>query len=153
MRPESGLGIAPNLPQIGKLTVASQFVDMKLSPIFFWHYFVSLVKFSYWSKFHVNIIHGSGVMAICFCKGFTRNSEIRNTRFWFLPNIWGLGQARDTRLGTDVSNEMLLNSAKCQGYSFYRFLVVKEDFSWGGGRGGGKTTPPTHNIFWNSQKS
>ena len=38
---------------------------------------VSLVKFSYWSKSHVNIITGSGY-------------------------------------GTNVSNEMLLNAAKCQ---------------------------------------
>ena len=29
------------------------------------------------------------------------------------------------KLGTDVSNKMLLNAAKCQGYSFYRFWVIK----------------------------
>ena len=28
--------------------------------------FVSLVNFSYWSKFHINIITGSGVMTILF---------------------------------------------------------------------------------------
>ena len=42
----------------------------------------------------------------------------------------------DTKFGTNVSNRMLLNAAKCQGYSFY---------SVGGGGGGrGKITPPTH---------
>ena len=46
---------------------------------FFWYYLVSLVKFSYWSQFHFNIITGSGVMSIFFCKGLTRNLEIGNT--------------------------------------------------------------------------
>ena len=35
----------------------------------FWCYFVSLVKFSCWSQFHVNIITGSRVMTISFYKG------------------------------------------------------------------------------------
>ena len=41
--------------------------------------FVSFVTFSYWSKFQVNIISGSGVMTISFYKELTRNLEIRNT--------------------------------------------------------------------------
>ena len=41
----------------------SQFANMTSSSICFC-YHVSLVKFRYWSKFHVNIITGSGVMAI-----------------------------------------------------------------------------------------
>ena len=53
MRPESHFHIAPN--------------------------FVPLVKFSYWSKFHINIITGPGVVTISFYKGLTRNLEIRNT--------------------------------------------------------------------------
>ena len=32
----------------------------------FWHCFVSLVKFSYWSKFHIDIITGSWVMTFTF---------------------------------------------------------------------------------------
>ena len=42
-------------------------------------YFLSLVNFSYWSKFHANIITGSGIMTIFFYKGLTRNPEIGNT--------------------------------------------------------------------------
>ena len=38
-----------------------------------------LIYDSYWSKFHVNNITGSGVMTIFFCKGLTRNPEIGNT--------------------------------------------------------------------------
>ena len=85
----------------------------------FWHCFVSLVKFSHWPKFHINIITGSGVMTIYFYKGLTRNPEIGNTPIWVLPNIWKLGQVRDTKFCMDVSNEMLLNAVKCQGYGFY----------------------------------
>ena len=96
---------------------------------FFWGCFVSLVKFSYWSKFHVNIITGSGVTIISFIdffhQGLTRNPEIGNTLVWVLLNMWRLGRFRETGFGTDVFNEMLLNAAKCQGYSFYRFWVIK----------------------------
>ena len=35
--------------------------------------FVSLVKFNYWSKFHLNIITGSGIWAIYFYNELTRN--------------------------------------------------------------------------------
>ena len=31
----------------------------------------------------------------------------------------------DAKFATNVSNEMLLNVAKSQGYSFYRFWVIK----------------------------
>ena len=43
-----------------------------------------------------------------------------------LSNIWKLGQVRDMKLGTNVSNKKLLNTAKYQCYSFYRFLVIKK---------------------------
>ena len=42
----------------------------------FWRWCVSLVKFSYWSKFHVNIMTGSGVMTIFVYKELIRNPEI-----------------------------------------------------------------------------
>ena len=86
--------------------------------------FVSFVKFSYWSKFHVNISTGSGVMAIYFYQGLTRNLEIRNTFICPLSGDWG-------ELGipnlTQMSNEMLLNAAKCQGYSFTVSELLREN--------------------------
>ena len=82
----------------------------------FWRCFTSLMKFSYWSKFHVNIITGSGFMIVFFYKGLTRNPEIRNTLLWVLPNFWRPGQVgdRDAKFCTNVSNKMLLNAVKCQ---------------------------------------
>ena len=97
---------------------------------FLWRCFVSLVRFSYWSTFHVSIITGSGIMTIFFYKGLTRNPEIGNTLVWVLPNIWRLGWVRDTKFGTNISNEMLVNVAECQGYSFYRFWVIKGKLSF-----------------------
>ena len=87
--------------------------------------FVLLVKFSYWSKFHVVIITSPGVMSISFYKGLTRNPEIGNTPVWVLLNIWRLGWVMDTRFGANISNRMLLNAAKLHGYSFNRFWVIK----------------------------
>ena len=62
-------------------------------------------------------------MTIFFYKRLTRNPEIRNTPVSVLPDIWRLGQVRNTKFGTNVSNKILLNDAKCQGSSFYRFYV------------------------------
>ena len=104
---------------------------------FFWRCVVFLVKFSYWSKFHANIITGSGIITIFFYKGLTRNPEIGNTSVFVLPNIWRLGQVLDTKFGRNVSNKILLNPAKFQGYRSYRFWVIKGKLT------GGKITPPS----------
>ena len=108
----------PKLVINQKITITSKFAAMTSSSTFFWRCFIFLVKFSYWSKFHVNIITGSGVMTL------TRNSEIGNTTIWILPNIWRLERVRDTKFGKNVSNEMLLNAGKCQRCSFYLFQVI-----------------------------
>ena len=112
--------------------------DMMSSSIFLMSLF-SLVKFSYWSKFHFKIITGSRIMTIFFYKGLTRNSEIRNNPVWVWLNIWRLGPVRDTKFCKNISNEMLLNAAKCQGYSFYGFWVIKGKPK---GVGGKIKTPP-----------
>ena len=70
---------------------------------------------------------GSGVLAIFVYKGLTRNPEIGNTPVRVLPNIWQLGQLRDTKFGVNVSSKMLLNVAKCQDYNFYHSGVFKEN--------------------------
>ena len=102
----------------------------------FWCGLVFPVKFSYWSKFHVSIIIGSGIITIFFYKGLTRNPEIGNIPVWVFSNICRLGQVMNTKFGTNVSNRMLLNVAKFQGHSFYRFWVIK------GKPTGGRDNPP-----------
>ena len=114
------------------------FTDMTLASIFLCC-FVSLVKFSYWSKFHISIITGSRAMTIFFYKGLTRNPEIRNTLLCVLPNTWRLGQVGDTKFSTNIFNKLLLNAAKCKGYSCYCFLL-RENQQGEGWRG---ELPPT----------
>ena len=122
--PESGFRVAPNWLKIGKITMKSQFADMTSLPKFF-----DLVLF-----FLSSLVTGPSFMSILslvlelrqfFFKGLTRNPEIGNTPVWFLSNIWRLDQGRDTKLGANVFNEILLNAAKFQGYSLYRFWVIK----------------------------
>ena len=81
-------------------------------------------------------------MTIFLYTRLARNPEIENTTVWGLPNIWRLGWVRDTKFGTNVSSKMLLNTTKCQVYSFYRFWVIKEKRK--GREGGGVKLPPTH---------
>ena len=109
------------------MAIASQFSDMTSSSSLFWHCFCSLVRFSYWCNFHVNIITGSGVMTIFFYKGLTRNPEIRNTSLWDLPNIWRLGRVRETKFGTNVSNKMLLNAENARVTAFTICVLLWEN--------------------------
>ena len=121
MHLESGFRIAPNWPKIGKMTIRHNFRTWRHRQVF-WRRFFSLMKFSYWSKFQVNIITGSGVNDNFL---FTRNPEIGNTPIWVLPNIWRLRQFWDSKINTNVSSKLLLNATKCQGYNFYRFRGMK----------------------------
>ena len=85
---------------------------------FFCRYSICLVKFSYWSKFHGNMISGSGVLTISFNKGLTRNTEIGNTpsEFCPIPEDWA-----SKEFGTNVSNKIFLNAAKIPGLQLYCF--------------------------------
>ena len=128
IRPPDCSKLAKNPKNDNDVTIFRHDVNVN----FFWRCFVSLVKFSYWSKFYVNIMTDSGIMTIFFYKGLARNPEIGNTHVWVFPNIWRLEQVMDTNFGTNVSNRMLLNVAKFQGYSFYRFWVIKGKPTGGG---------------------
>ena len=123
-----GQNQASGLLQIGTkskndndLTIFRHDVNVKL----FWPFFLSIFNFSYWFKFHVNIITSSGLMIIFFYKGLTRNPETGNTPSWVLLNIWRLEWVMDINFITNVSNGMLLNAAKFQVYNFYRSWVIK----------------------------
>ena len=113
--------LASGLPQLGRKLEKWEWCH-NFSPLrnrqFFSCCFVSLMKFRYWSKFHVNVIYDSGVMTIFFFKGLTRNPKIRNTPVWTFPNTCRLEKVENTNFGIIISNKILLNAAKCQGYSF-----------------------------------
>ena len=119
---EFGFWIAPNWSYIRKMAMASQISDMASLSVFF--DVVFFVRFTYWFKFRVNIITGSEVKTIFFCKELTRNPEIGNTPVWVLLNIWIKERANNTKFSSNVFNKMLLNATKFQGYSFYPFWVV-----------------------------
>ena len=87
IRPPDCSKLAKNPKNDNDVTIFRHDVNVK----FFWRCFVSLVKFSYWSKFHVNIITGSEIITIFFYKRLTRNPEIGNTPVWVLPisGDWG----------------------------------------------------------------
>ena len=73
--PESGIRTAPNWPKNDNdVTISRHDIIFKV----FWRGFVSLVTFSDCSKFHVNIITGSGIMTNFFLRDWTeiRKSEI-----------------------------------------------------------------------------
>ena len=56
-------------------------------------------------------------------------------------NIWRLGEVRDTKFAKNLSNKMSLNIENCQGYSFYRVLVIK------GKQQSVKLTPPPRLVL------
>ena len=85
----------------------------------------------------ISSITGSGVMTIFFYWKLEIPPSV-------LCSISGNRRVRDIKLGTNISNKMFLNAAKCQGYSFCRFWVIKGKPTGGGlgGEGeGGKITP------------
>ena len=127
IRPPDCSKFARNPENDNGVTIFRHDVNAKLC----WRCFVSLVNFKYWSKFHVNIIKGSGIMTVFFYKGLARNPEIGNTPVWVLPNIWRLGQVMGTEFGTDVSNRMLLNAVKfrVKGFTVLE-LLRKNQLGW-----------------------
>ena len=85
MRPESSSRMAINR----KIDNDVKFADMTSLSNFFWRCFVSLVNFSYWSKYHVNIITVSGVTTI-FLRDWLeiRKLEIPPSKFYPIYGDW-----------------------------------------------------------------
>ena len=69
-----------------------------------------LIKFSYWSKFYVNIITGSKLLTLLWRTD--QKSGIWKYLPLSFPKIWRLGRVRDTKVCTIISNKMLLNAVK-----------------------------------------
>ena len=94
----------------------------------FWCCRASLSMFSYWSRFHVNIMTGSGVLAIFVYKGLTRSPKIGNSPVWILPNILRLGRVRKTKSGTNVSKKSywMLQNARVTALTVSELLKEKQ---------------------------
>ena len=80
------------LEAFGKITVTSPFVNMTSLSYFFEVFVFLFFKFSYWSKFHVNIITGSVATTTFVYKGLTRSPEIKKNPVLVLSNIYRLGK-------------------------------------------------------------
>ena len=125
IRPLDCSKLAKNLQNDNDVIIFRHDVNIK----FFWRYFVSLVKFSYWSKFHVNIIVGSGVMTISLYKGLTRNLENGNTPSDFCPlsEDWdelGLLNLTGTSL---IKCYWMLQNARVKAFTIYLLKNNQEE--------------------------
>ena len=124
MHPHSGFRIVSNWPKIWKITMTSQLVNMKPSSIFLVVVSSLLSSLVTGPSFMSRSSRYHRIMTIFFYRILTRNPEIGNTPVWVLPNIWRLGRIRDTKFGTNMFNEMLLNATKYRGYNFCLFRVI-----------------------------
>ena len=132
--PESSLRTAPNWPKIRKMTMTSQFSDITSASnrfdvaLFLLSILVTGPSFMSTSSLVLELWQFS------FIRDWPeiRKSEIPTSEFCPLSEDW-------SKFGANVSNRMLLNAAKFQGYSFYRSWVIK-----GKPTGGGLKLPPPH---------
>ena len=103
-------------PQLSVMTSLSKFLDVVLFPLSGLVTGSSLMSISWlflvlWQFFFLQRI----------------DQKTGNGKYHCLSSfqIWRLGWVRDTKFRTNVSNKMLLNATKCQGYNFYCFWVIK----------------------------
>ena len=118
VRPPDCSKLAKNPKNDKEVTISRHDVNVK----FLWCCFVSLVKFSYWPKFDVNIITSSGIMKIFFNKGLTRNPEIGNTLVWVLPNIWRLEQDMGTKFVSLIQCHWMLQNSTVTAFTAFELL-------------------------------
>ena len=86
IRPPDCSKLVKNPKNSNDVTIFRNDVNVKM----FWHCFVSLIKFSYWSKFHVNIFIGSEIMTIFFIRDWPeiRKLEIPTSKFCPISGDW-----------------------------------------------------------------
>ena len=118
VRPPDCSKLAKNPKNDKEVTISRHDVNVK----FLWCCFVSLVNFSYWPKFDVNIITSSGIMKIFFNKGLTRNPEIGNTLVGVLPNIWRLEQDMGTKFVSLIQCHWMLQNSTVTAFTAFELL-------------------------------
>ena len=112
--PESSLRTAPNWPKIRKMTMTSKLFLC----------FVSLVKFSCWSKFHVNIIIGSGVMLIWNWPEIQK-SEIPLSEFCSVSGHWSEQGLPNLARTSIIKCYWMLQNARVTAYTVSELLREK----------------------------
>ena len=95
---------------------------------FSWRFFVSLVKFSYRSKFHLCIITGSGVMAILFIKDWPeiRKLEIPLSEFCPISGDWGKLEIPNLARMSLIQCYWMLQNAKVTAFTVSELLSEKQ---------------------------
>ena len=146
MRPESGFWISPNWPKTGKTVMTSQFFDIRLSLNFF---DVALFLLSSLVTVPIFMSLSSLVLELwqfLFIRDWPKIRKRDCPRLSFAQYL-ETGRVKKTKFGTNISDKMLLNAAKWQGYSFYRFWVIKgRPIGEGGGGGVGVKLPAPHPL-------
>ena len=106
---------------------------------FFWRGFVFLVMFSYWSKFHVSIITGSGVRQFSFKRNWpeTRKSEIPPSGFCPISGDWGKSGIPNLMRMSLIKCYLMLQNSRVTAFTLFELLRENQDK-----QGGGKITPP-----------
>ena len=84
--------------------------------IFFWHCFFSFVKFSYWFKFHANIITGSGIMTVFFYKAWP---GIHNRKY---PRDWGKLRIPNLAPMCLIECYWILQNARVRAFTVFELL-------------------------------
>ena len=90
----------------------------------FWRCFILLVEFIYWSKWHVNVITGSGDMTIFFKRDWPeiRKSEIPRSEFCPISGDWGeLGISNLTRMSL-IKCYWMLQNAMVTAFTIFELL-------------------------------
>ena len=140
---ESSLWTAPNWSKIKKWQWHHNFLTWRQRQLFLTLFF--FVKFSCWSKFHVNIITGSAIMTISFYKGLTRNPEIPPSELCPISGDWGeLWMPNLARMSLTEYYWKLQNSRVT---AFIIFELLRENQL-----GGGVKLAPPHTqirVNWN----
>ena len=128
IRPPDCSKLAKNPKNDNDVTIFRHDVNVK----FFWRCFVSLVKFSYWSKFHVNIITGLELWQF-FYKGLTRNSEIEIPPSEFCPISadWGKLWIPNLAWMSLIERYWMLQNSRVTAFSVLELL--RENQLGGGG--------------------
>ena len=116
------------------MTITSQIAYITSSSSFFCRFCVSLVTFSYWTRFHVNIITSFGVMTIYVFKRLTRIRKSKTPPSKFCPISGDLGKLEIPNLTRLIliKSYWMLQNARVTAFTVFEFL--REKLLMGGGQ-------------------